>query len=177
MKNNTFGTVIEYNENSDVTCIKTYRGNGNYTTIDLKYDDRNRISSYTMNSYEIQYEYDDCDRVTHMKEMKWLSDEKYSTIHEEYYEYNENNQLISDHIIDYEQYEEWNTYDNYHNKTYVKHIDEDGIVDEHYYMYDELNRVIYSKDIEYGSIHEYWYKYDDQGKRRVYKTTTTYINI
>lgn len=175
MKQNDFGVAINYNSVGKMTNLKAYIGNGNYSNIRVDYDTKGRITCFSSNGFDTLYKYDNHDRIISIKYLNWVTLKDYKTIREETYTYNEQGELTSNHIIDKEtSVEKWNTYDVNGNIIYYKEKDDEGLVSEIYYKYDEKNRCIYHKSVTDEFVKEISYKYDANGNQRIYKESTIY---
>ncbi|MGN1122215.1 MAG: hypothetical protein ACI4RV_07590, partial [Eubacteriales bacterium] len=83
-----------------------------------------------------------------------------------YYEYDNNNNLIHEYILD--KYERWYEYDENNNLIYIYTADQ-GEIFEVWYEYDNNGNRIHTKFSP--TVYEDWYEYDENGKLIHYKNT------
>ena len=175
MKQTDLGVSINYNTTGKMTNLKAYIGNGKYSNIRVDYDLKGKIVCFSSNGYDTLYKYDNHDRIVNIRYINWVTPKDHKTIREENYTYNDQGTLTSSHINDKEDdVETWNTFDINGNIIYDKSKDSDGSIHEVYYKYDEQNRCNYMKTVTDEFVKEVSYKYDNNGNKRIYKESTIY---
>ena len=152
-------TVVEFKTKDGVrklTSLKRFNSNGSlnyYRENDkfnfekwIDYDNNGNQIRIITTEYNESYYYD--------IETEKLS-KKYINNYEEYFEYDENNNMIYYYSpCNNKRFEEWRKYDENNNLIHYK----DSIYCEEWYEYDENNNCIHCK---HSSGYEEWLKYDE----------------